>query len=82
MLTDLYSFLDANKNGAVTLNEVLHGLLKLLDIFGINIKPKFALTIGYIAEIVKVSDAEEVLLPSCTLNLKFQLSNYLLYYFL
>jgi len=64
LLTDLYSFLDANKNSKLTLTEVLHGSMKLFDNFGVHIKPKFALIVGYISEIIRVFAPQDILVPN------------------
>lgn len=73
LLTDLYTFLDANKNNEVTLSEVLHGFMKLFDTFGVHIKPKFALIMGYISEIIKVSAPEDIKIPKRKLIFLFKL---------
>jgi hypothetical protein len=63
ILIDLYTLADLDNNGILNMNEFINGFWKFFELMGVEIKPEFKQTVGYLTEIVKVSQRSEIIAP-------------------
>lgn len=61
--TDLYKLFDDDKDNLVTVTELIDGFLNMLESFGTKIKSEFRESISSIAEIIRVSNKGDLILP-------------------
>lgn len=71
IITDLFKLLDEDKNGIISISEYINGNLNILEAMGVRIKPEFKETITYVAEIVRISNKAEIIIPKCKLSFIF-----------
>ena len=65
IITDLFKLLDEDKNGIISISEYINGNLNILEAMGVRVKPEFKETITYVAEIVRISNKAEIIIPKC-----------------
>lgn len=69
-ITDLFVYLDVDKDAIVTVKEFFNGLMNLAETIGVTLKPELRQTITYMADIIQISNEKrnEVNLPKCKRN--------------
>jgi hypothetical protein len=63
LVADLFYMFDLDKNNLVSVTEFINGYIRLLETMGVKVKSEFKKSISHIAEIIKISNKEEIYLP-------------------
>jgi outer membrane protein OmpA-like peptidoglycan-associated protein len=63
LISDLYKLLDNDNNNVISLTEFINNHLLLFETMGVKIKPEFKETVSQIAEMIKMSNRAEIVIP-------------------
>lgn len=61
--TDLYKLFDDDKNSLITVTELIEGFLDMFESFGVKVKVEFRESISSVAEIIRISNKGDLILP-------------------